>query len=195
MTLSRKRQLVLVRHSHPEIVTGVRACDWVLSDKGRDAAIAFARDFEFGTARCIWTSAEPKAAETARLLAAQQGLDVSVDRDLGEHRRGPVSRDSSAATFTSQVEQLLRDPSRCGLGEETGEAALQRFARAVDKAIDCEGDSDVVIVAHGTVISLFAESDVERRVALWMSLGFPAEVRRSVSDEQPSTPDSRREGR
>jgi len=36
--------------------------------------------------------------------------------------------------------------------------------------LEAEGENDVVIVTHGTVLALFAESKVDKRVALWRAL-------------------------
>src|SRR5215212_820542 len=82
--------LILVKHSLPTIVPGVPASEWTLSTEGRqrcDALVARLRDY---TPTVIATSDEPKAAETARLLAVGLGFteSLTVDHDLREHERG-----------------------------------------------------------------------------------------------------------
>ncbi len=162
---------------------GVRASEWSLSDAGRTATESFSRKADFGSASRIWSSAEPKAIETAQIVAAHRSLQVVIDADFGEHRRGSVSRSSSSEDFAAKVEMLLRNPDDTGFGDETGTEALLRFAAAIGRAIE-SGDDDIAVVTHGTVLSLFAEQDPDRRVALWKSLKFPDALRLCIEPGQ-----------
>ena len=60
-------------------------------------------------------------------------------------------------------------------GEETAEAAFSRFSRSIDHLLGEHTDSNLLVVTHGTVISLYL-----RRWAridpypLWENLGMPS---------------------
>jgi len=158
------------------MVDGVRARDWSLSRAGRESARAFAHGLNLGTATAVYCSAEPKAVETAAFVAAAAGLPVIVDERLDEHRRGVVTTTDDGESFRERVERVLRHPEVHSFGEESGDQARTRFAAAIADISDRDPERVVVVVSHGTVIALFAEQDVEQRVALWTSLKMPDAV-------------------
>lgn len=168
-----RSRILLIRHARPEMVEGVPARAWRLSDAGREAARALARDIDVGTARVVYSSTEPKALETAQIVADLAGLSVVPDERLGEHRRGTVEAIADDLSFRKRVEGVLRDPDSDTFGEETGAQAVRRFTAAMTEIVDEEMGRDVIVVSHGTVIALFTERDVEKRVALWRNLGMP----------------------
>ena len=62
-------------------------------------------------------------------------------------------------------------------GNETADQALLRFRHAVESVITLHDDEDILVVAHGTVISLYVSHltgiDGYR---LWQDLGLPSYV-------------------
>jgi broad specificity phosphatase PhoE len=160
------------------MVEGIRARAWHLSQAVRASARTLAQDLDYGTARVVFCSAEPKAVETAEIVAAVAGLPVVIDDRLCEHRRGVVTATIDDESFKKRVEQVLRDPASDSYGEETGEQALSRFTAAITDLSDREAEHDVVVVSHGTVIALFSEQDVEKRIALWSGLRMPDSLMR-----------------
>jgi broad specificity phosphatase PhoE len=126
--------LILVKHSLPAIEPGVAAAAWRLSPAGRarcrplaDALAPYRPDY-------LFASAEPKATETAMLVAAQLGLGYAVAADLHEHRRATVPW-LDAADFAAQVARCFAEPAALVMGEETADQAHRRFAGAVDTLV------------------------------------------------------------
>ena len=72
---------------------------------------------------------------------------------------------------------MFARPAELVLGDETAVEAGQRFASAVEAVLDQYRDGDVVVVAHGTVITLYvsATNDVEP-FQFWSKLGMPSYV-------------------
>jgi len=79
--------------------------------------------------------------------------------------------------FAARIHDLFAHPDHVVFGNESASAALTRFAAAVDHVVVEDAGGDVVIVSHGTVISLFvakrADVDGEK---LWATLGLPSYV-------------------
>jgi len=122
----------------------------------------------------ITSSVEPKARETAELVATRLGIPSGTAPDLHEHDR----RDTAflgAKAFDASVARFFAEPDALVLGQETAAAAATRFGRAVAAvAAESTGES-CVIVAHGTVISLFAAAHAGvDPLALWRELSLPS---------------------
>jgi len=83
--------LILVRHSVPEIDPDVPSFQWHLSDEGRKQCFQLAENLKAYTIKVIFTSPESKAQETAEILATQLGnMPVDVHEGLREHDRRNV---------------------------------------------------------------------------------------------------------
>ncbi len=73
--------------------------------------------------------------------------------------------------------RLFRFPDRpAGEGWETAAAALARFTRAIDQLIQAAEGRDLIVVSHGTVLSLYlshlrGESHVD--LADWARVRMP----------------------
>jgi broad specificity phosphatase PhoE len=176
------RRLILVKHSHPEIVPDIPAAGWRLSVAGRRSSLALAERLAAYQPSAIVASREPKANETAQIVAQRLGLHHTTAEGLHEHDRSNVGW-SSAAEFAAAVEQFFAHPSALVFGRETADQAGERFTRAVDQAITAHPIGNLVVVAHGTVITLFvaARAGVEP-LPLWRRLGLPSFVALSLLD-------------
>lgn len=166
-------RLVLVKHSHVDVVPGRPSRRWELSAIGRERALVLAdRLAGFGPARVV-SSVEPKAAETAEIVAERLRVPAVTVPGLHEQERETAPH-LGAEAFAAAIAWLFEEPSKVVFGEESADAAGDRFAAAVD-ALD--GEADRIVVAHGTVIALYVS-----RVAgidpypLWQSLGLPSYV-------------------
>ena len=176
------RRLVLVKHSMPEIEPDKPASAWKLGEGGRRRArLLAARLMEFSPPR-IWSSREPKAIETAEIVANEFGVPVEIVEGLEEHHRDNVPFLSSKEEFEEAVERFFRCPDELVLGTETTEAARARFAKAIDKVID-EGHADSIVVTHGTVITLYVATVAGvQRMDFWRRLGLPSCVVLTLPD-------------
>jgi broad specificity phosphatase PhoE len=121
-------------------------------------------------------SSEPKAQETAEIIAQQLQLELHTIENLHEHDRtgvGFLSKDE----FPHAVREFFLRPDEIVFGKETANQAHARFSKAVDSILESNKNKTPVVVAHGTVISLFASrltgiSDF----LLWNELGLPSFV-------------------
>ncbi|MGH2561862.1 MAG: histidine phosphatase family protein [Thermomicrobiales bacterium] len=72
---------------------------------------------------------------------------------------------------------VLGEPDAVVHGEKSATTARRRFAAAVDGLLDGHPDTNLIVVAHGTVISLFVAARAEvDPFALWRRLTCPSYV-------------------
>ena len=168
--------LILVKHSMPEIDEARPANTWTLSSEGQLRAQRLADQLENFVPQVILSSPEPKAKETAAVIANRFQLDMQTVPDLHEHDRSHVPF-LPHDTFKILIRDFFQKPDELVLGDETANQAHARFYRAVHAILNEHPNKTVVIVSHGTVISLFisrltGSSDLE----LWNRLGLPSFV-------------------
>ncbi len=168
--------LILVKHSVPEIEENRPANTWKLSPEGKLRAQRLAEHLEKFGAEVIVSSDERKAQETAEIIARQLQLNVQVLPGLHEHDRANVSYLPHAA-FQALIRDFFQKPDELVFGKETANEAYARFYRVVHSILNEYSNKTVVVVTHGTVISLFVSrltgsSDLE----LWNMLGLPSYV-------------------
>lgn len=185
MAVSQPRALILVKHSLPIVVPGVPPARWVLADEGRARCAALADHLRpYHPARIV-ASDEPKAAETARLLAGHLGdpAPPPLDPDLREHERRPADFFADTPAFHDAVRRLFAQPDDLAFGTETAGAAGSRFAAAVDRHLAATPTGTLIVVAHGTVISLFAAARASLDpFPLWRSLDLPSYLALTLPD-------------
>lgn len=168
--------LVLVKHSAPQIVPDAPPATWRLSPEGVSRCGPLAERLRPFRPRSIVSSVEPKAAGTAALVAERLGLAVDLVAGLHEHDRRDTPFLGDAA-FAAAVRTMFARPNELVLGRETAAEAGTRFAAALEPVLADRPDEDVIVVAHGTVISLFVAA--RTRVdgyGLWTRLGLPSFV-------------------
>jgi len=169
--------LILVKHSAPNILTSVPAPSWHLSLTGIARCAALADRLHGFRTRSIASSVEPKAVETATLVGERLGLSVDLVEGLQEHDRRDT-RLLGADQFEGAMRSLFAHPHDLVFGQETATAALRRFDAAIGDLLASRGSAeDVIVVSHGTVISLFvAVHTGTDGFALWSRLGLPSLV-------------------
>ncbi|MGH9135153.1 MAG: histidine phosphatase family protein [Ilumatobacteraceae bacterium] len=156
-------RLVLVRHGESmvtvnRVIGGPRTCSG-LSPLGRRQAEAL-RDRWIATgeiaADALYSSAYPRAIETAEILApALGGLDVKLDEGFGEHDPGP---DCDGLGFDDFIERYGRpdwesDPHAVTVpGGETVAAFHHRVGVALRATLDRHAGQSLVVVCHGGVV-------------------------------------------
>ena len=168
-------RLILVRHSEPEIERDRPASTWRLSQNGRSRARQLAEELCGFTPASIWCSKEPKAIETAQVLADALNVPVQIAGGLEEHRRSSVPYFPTQDEFEQAIEQFFHNPQQLVLGDETAKQALRRFTAAIDRIIATNPDETAIVVTHGTVMTLYVASvsGVEP-MRFWRSLDTPS---------------------
>lgn len=186
------RRLVLVKHSLPEVEPAVLSHHWRLGEEGRRRCAALAERLAAYAPVAVVSSVEPKAAETAELVAGRLGLPVETVAGLQENDRTGLGY-LGDADYGARFARFFAEPTAPVVGRETAAAAGARFAGAVEGVMaryaareqDPWRDGGLVVVAHGTVISLFvARHAGADPFALWRRLGpgLPSFVVLAVPD-------------
>lgn len=167
-------RLLLVKHSLVEIDETVPAHEWILSSEGRERAHRLAKKLTSFNPEAIVSSVEPKARQTAEIIAEECGVSVQAMDDLREHERSHVpflQRDK----FETLVQEFFEKPDVLVFGNETATRALDRFQKAVDAAIQTTNADLLAVVSHGTVISLFVAAVTGcDGFLLWQELELPS---------------------
>jgi broad specificity phosphatase PhoE len=168
--------LILVKHSSPAINTRRSAHAWPLSDEGRRrCAPLAARLVAYAPTRVV-ASREPKATETGEIVAARLGVPFETWDGLGEHDRRGVPF-GPTAQFEADVARFFAQPAALVHGRETADAAHARFSAALEGVLAQYPDDTLVVVTHGTVLSLWVSRLTQTDpYPLWQSLGLPSFV-------------------
>jgi len=167
------RRLVLVRHAQARLDPELPPRSWELTAEGREAAEALARLGLFAGVEAVVTSPEPKARDTAEPIARAAGVELSVERDLREAERGASPVDDRVG-FVARVDTWLAGAAVPGW--EARDAAAPRIVACIERLL-AESSGDLVLVSHGTVLSLYlAWLRGQERVDLleWETIPLPA---------------------
>ena len=174
--MSHKTHLILVKHSLPEIVENIPAREWKLSVEGRKRARNLAERLFQYKPEILISSDELKARETAGIVGESLGLKYLVAAGLHEHDRSN-SPFYDGLKFQVLVKKFFDKPEILVFGRETANQALSRFSKSIHSVIKFHNDKNIVVVSHGTVISLFiSQLTGTPGYDLWMELGLPSFV-------------------
>jgi len=149
-------QLVLLRHADVDVDLSVPAPLWQLSDLGRADVRRLARAPFWRRLERIFTSPEPKALETAQIIAGPNGLTVTAVEDLREVTR-PTLHWFDASTYPGGYRGAVHDhlarPDHSTHGWETPRAAQDRITACFERlhALD---SLPFAISGHGQSLSL-----------------------------------------
>ena len=142
--------------------------EWRLSEEGRRRCGPLAERLAGHGPRALLASTEPKARETAELVAPVLGLEVQLSDGLRETARRTVGW-LTPEELDGGIRGLFARPDEVVFGEESAAAALARFEAAVDGVPE-----PAVVVTHGTVLSLYAAARTGRDpYELWRALDLP----------------------
>ncbi len=178
-------RLILVRHAAPRVQPDIPARDWPLSAEGRiQAERLAARLTTLCAPTVVYSSPERKAFETAGLIACALGLKVERASDLREHdRTGAGYLDADA--FAAAIARFFACPEELVFGRETATQAGARFAAAVRELGARTPNRDILLVTHGTVLTLYAATVAGGApLPFWRGLGMPAAVVFSLPDHR-----------
>jgi broad specificity phosphatase PhoE len=170
-------KLILVRHAASSPDPCVAPSQWPLSEAGRRSCPALARALAPYLPVALFTSREAKAAETAALTAPALGVGFAGRPGLQEHTR--TTDDWLAPdSFQAALAGLFGRPAEVVFGQESADQAHARFAAALQAILDEQSQSNVVVVTHGTVLTLFVSRAVPgvEPLTFLRRLRFPAVV-------------------
>ena len=166
----------------PEIERDRPASTWRLGEVGRQRSELLASRLSSFSPEAVWSSTEPKAVETAEIVAGAFGVPVQIADGLEEHHRDGIPFYPRRDDFEAAVEQFFCKPDQLVLGTETAVQARVRMTAAIDDIIDA-GQTDSIVVTHGTVMTLYVAGVAGiRPMCFWRSLGLPSYVVLTVPD-------------
>ena len=167
-------QLVLIRHSISKKDSSIPSSQWRLTIEGRKACGPLAQQLApFAVTRLI-ASIEPKAVETASILADRLKIPFEIGVGLHEQEREHAPYFSTQTQFEVKVKEMLAQPDRLIFGQETANQALKRFSDALESAMETYPEDNLAIITHGTVMSLFvAQHNSIRIFDFWRGLKMP----------------------
>ena len=147
--------LILVKHGAPRLEPGTPPSQWRLAPEGREQAERIAGRLAAFSPSAVVSSLEPKALETAALIAAVLGVEPERDAGLGDQRNdeGPCTE---PASVQAAVTQMFARPRDVAMGEESADEAHARFSGALDRQVAAHPAQTLVVVTHGRVLSLWA---------------------------------------
>ena len=166
--------MILIKHARPEINPDVVPSRWELSEAGRESCPALAKKVALHQPVVLISSVEPKARQTADLLAAELSIPTEAAEGFHEHERDDVPH-MQTREFISLMAMVFHQPHRHILGRETADQACERFLKALDGAMQNHPDGNIAVVSHGTVIALaIAYHTGEEAYKLWRTMGLPS---------------------
>lgn len=168
-------KLLFVRHAAVIPQPTQPAHTWPLSADGRFQAAQLAPQLaQHGPTRVI-TSHEAKAQATGQIIAQTLRLPWSTASGLQEHDRRGVPYFANQEDWTTAVAHFFAHPDKLTLGNETAHAARERFATAVQQQLTAYPNDTLIIVTHGTVLTLFLcqHNPHLNPVTFWQKLPLP----------------------
>jgi broad specificity phosphatase PhoE len=169
-------RVVLVKHAQPVLDATEPARKWSLAAEGEAQSRRLAgRIRAFMPCRFV-SSPEPKALRTCEIVAGELGMPMTTVAELREIDRRvlpimpPPEHEALNARIFSEFDQRV-------VGCESAREAQERFSAAVLGALRETDQDNLVVLAHGTVISLFVSA--HNRVdayELWRRLQCPSFV-------------------
>ena len=167
------RIVALVRHAEPRVAPDVPSSEWDLRAAGLRNCVALAETLCRFLPAILVSSTEPKAVQTARLIAQQLGLEMTSRDGLREHKRSGEFLPKS--TFHSNIQASFANPTKVEFGRESCDELGLRIEDEVHKALSRVPDSNVMLVTHGTAMTSFIMRHWQvDPFEVWKSLGLPA---------------------
>jgi broad specificity phosphatase PhoE len=160
--------LYLVRHGRPLVDASRPAQEWHLDPVYDDDVRALRGRLPI-SARWF-SSSEPKAFLTARLLTAEP---IEVVADLREHERHSAGW---IEDFEAVVARAFAEPDLPAYdGWEPLARTRRRVVRAVAEIVDRAGESDLVLVGHATAWTCLvsALTGLPPDLVAWANLAMP----------------------
>ena len=144
----------MLRHGETQFTREKTSNEWSLSPNGISQVIEVSESGCFDDIDVIVSSMEEKALQTAMLIANRVHKEISVNFDLGEHdRRNSGFLEQNE--FDEAIQYAFTNMDQSKRRWETAQDALDRFTNAVNEIDSKYEASNILVVSHGTVLSLY----------------------------------------
>jgi broad specificity phosphatase PhoE len=169
------RTLYLIRHAQAQ-PTALPAETWPLSDLGRQQAQKLAELPFWQVVHVICTSAEPKAIQTAQIIATQRDLPIEPSFDLREWRRPGVLVGKDE--YQAIVRQAFANPAASVNGWEPAGEAQTRIMVAIERLLMLHEGQTLAVISHSLVLTLYLAhlTDTTPNMELWHSIPFASAI-------------------
>jgi 2,3-bisphosphoglycerate-dependent phosphoglycerate mutase len=168
-------EIVLVRHAMVVTDPAELYERWELSDEGRAAARALARERLWRPIGRIFSSPERKALETAHIIAGPNGMTVTAVEDLREVERpsGQWFGEEYPGGYAGAVRDYFARPEEATHGWEPPAVAQARM-RACVEALRVWEPEGFAVAGHGLTLSLYVATVTRIDPAeLWPTIALP----------------------
>lgn len=169
-------KLLLVRNAAPEKSGHKPSHLWNLSGQGHADCIPLAAAIRPHEPTVVLSSDEPKAIETAELVAAELRLPHAVVPGLHEHDRSNVPN-LPTREFISSMALFFAKPNQRVFGMESANQVLSRAEEALKDVVSERRGQNLAVVTHAAVIAAVvaahARLDAYR---LWRAMKAPSYV-------------------
>lgn len=171
-------ELLLVRHGQTggNVARRHQAPDTPLTQHGREQAVATAKEVAALEPTHLLSSANVRAIETARAIAAQTGLDMTVDARFVELYRPPrlyghYRRSCGSFFFYLRWYFGLTPTDEDPENGESYREFRERLHEARKRLLEYPSEARVVVVSHAVFIAFFeAHLKHERALGLLAAL-------------------------
>jgi len=148
------RRLILIRHAMPRIDPNRHPSTWHLSSEGATQTLEFCERISHYELNKIYTSPEPKALETAAIMAEKYNVPLEkIDqlRDVDRNPQGYVRK----SDYDISIRNFFTNPASMILGDETADDCYYRLKSVVDYLMSNDNCGNIVAVSHGLILSVF----------------------------------------
>jgi broad specificity phosphatase PhoE len=143
----------LIRHA-PVVPDPARPPDqWLLSETSEALVAALASLPAAARVERFFSSPEPKALGTARIVAGARPIEA--EPGLRELDRSTAGWLDTPDGYASLVAEILCAPERSIRGCEPAAEAQRRMVNAVERIVAGHRDRNVAIVSHGIALTLY----------------------------------------
>lgn len=175
--------ILLVRHGQNDWVSKKRLAGWRpgvhLDERGKDQVSKLSDRLAHLPVRAIYSSPLERCTETAEVIAQPHGLQLSLEKDVGEVRYGiwegkKIKKLSKKRSW--YVVQHYPSRFRFPNGEALREVQ-QRAVAAVEKLARLHQEEMIIVVSHADVIKLILAHYLGTHIDLFQRIGLaPASV-------------------
>ena len=156
-------RLILIRHGESDVtvrrvIGGPSTCNG-LSELGRRQSERlrdrFTETDELGDATHLYSSAYPRAIETAAIVAPALGLETIIDEGFGEHNPGPECDGMPFVDFIEQYGMPDWETDRHAVTFPGGETVAEfhhRVGSTISRVLREHPDATLVVSCHGGVV-------------------------------------------
>ncbi|NOX71557.1 MAG: histidine phosphatase family protein, partial [Candidatus Micrarchaeota archaeon] len=146
--------IIFLRHAETKKDAAIPVSKWVLTERGKRCAKELAESGIFDDVDVIIVSGEMKSYQTALPFSYKTDKKIIRMPELNE-----INRDASGLMSKEEYDEMKRkifeDLDFTDLGWESARHALERFASAIRMIDKYYVDKKILIVSHGTVMTLY----------------------------------------